>query len=104
MLSPKTALSLGLIFHELTTNAAKYGALTRPDGGIVVTCEALAEPSDLTRLVWREIGVGDCERPARTGFGTQLIETSVRHDLRGSVEIAYPPEGIVYELVFPATA
>lgn len=97
----KTALSLGLIFHELATNAVKYGALAKPDGTIAITCEALSEPSSLTRIVWRETGVGPCRKPERTGFGTKLIQTSARHDLGGHVEITYSDDGMIYEIVFP---
>ncbi|KQY87902.1 MULTISPECIES: sensor histidine kinase [unclassified Brevundimonas] len=98
----KTALSLGLIFHELATNAVKYGALGKPNGTITITCEALSEPSSLTRIAWREMGVGPCRKPERTGFGTKLIQTSARHDLGGNVEVTYSDDGMIYEIVFPA--
>lgn len=100
-LPARTALSLGLIFHELATNAVKYGALSRPGGSIGITCQTLSEPSNLTRIVWRESGLGGCRPPAKTGFGTKLVETCVRHDLQGAVTKSYPAEGIVYEIVFP---
>ncbi len=99
----KTALSLGLIFHELATNAVKYGALAKPNGIITITCEALSEPSSLTRIVWREMGVGPCRKPERTGFGTKLIQTSARHDLGGSAEVSCSDDGVIYEIVFPAS-
>ena len=98
----KTALSLGLIFHELVTNAVKYGALARPNGAIIITCAALSEPSPLTRITWQETGVGPCRKPQRTGFGTKLIETSARHDLGGSAEVTYSDDGIIYDIVFPS--
>ena len=97
----KTALSLGLIFHELATNAVKYGALARPGGAIMITCEPLSEPAPLTRITWRETGVGPCPKPGRTGFGTKLIQTSARHDLGGSAEVTYSDDGIIYEILFP---
>lgn len=103
LLPARTALSLGLVFHELATNAVKYGALARSGGRISVTCEALSSPSPLTRIVWREAGVGDCAPPDKIGFGTKLIQTSVRHDLGGSADIRYLPDGVVYEIVFPTT-
>lgn len=101
-LPAKAALSLGMIFHELATNAVKYGAFAKPHGAVVVTCESLSEPSPLVRLSWRETGVGPCLKPERTGFGTKLIQSSARHDLGGSAEVTYSDDGIRYEIVFPA--
>lgn len=102
-LEAKTAFSLGLIFNELATNAVKYGALAKPTGTITVTCEALSEPSPLTRIAWCETGVGPCQKPERTGFGTKLIQMCARHDLGGSAEATYSDGGMMYEIVFPAS-
>lgn len=102
-LDAKNALSLGLILHELATNAVKYGALRSPGGGITITCRTLTKPSLLTCVEWRETGVGQCRKPERTGFGTKLIQTSARHDLGGSATVTYSDDGIIYEIVFPST-
>jgi two-component sensor histidine kinase len=63
---------LSLIFHELATNAVKYGALTQ-DGGQVL----IASPVDDARtinVVWKEVGIAPSEGESRRGYGTELIE------------------------------
>lgn len=100
-LAPAAALSLGMIFHELATNAAKYGALSAPDGRVLVDWGL----ADLTRprlqLVWREIGGPAVSPPVRKGFGSRLIERSVRHDLAGEVELDYAGDGFTATFSIP---
>ncbi len=98
-LKPASALALGMIFHELATNAAKYGALSVSDGRVAVTW-TLDEGS--LSLVWRETGGPSASRPERRGFGSRLIERSVRHDLAGEIETDYGQSGLVASLTIPA--
>jgi two-component sensor histidine kinase len=88
-------VALGLVFHELATNAAKYGGLTSPVGHVHVTWR-LVLISDLERrlvLQWREAGGPPVRTPTRRGFGSRLIETSLRGQLGGAVQMAFEPEG-----------
>jgi two-component sensor histidine kinase len=103
LLPPKASLAMSMIFHELVTNAAKYGALSVPTGRIFVEWSVSPEPNRLVRLTWRETGVPGLIRSRRVGFGTKMIEASAKHELGGNVEIRYTPEGIAYTLEFPAT-
>jgi PAS domain S-box-containing protein len=103
LLAPKSALAMSMIFHELVTNAAKYGALSVPNGRIFVEWSVSSESSRRVRLTWRESGVVGLVRSRRVGFGTKMIEASAKHELGGSVEVRYTPEGIAYSLEFPAT-
>ena len=98
-LSPKAAQMLGLALHELATNAAKYGALSEPDGRIEIAWEITAgAPDRMWRLAWQEHGgPGPCP-PKRHGFGRMLIETAVPYDLKGRAQLDFPPEGVRYEL------
>ena len=100
-LEPSPALSFGMIFHELATNAAKYGALSAPDGQGVVDWAV----SDLTKpvlhLTWRERGGPPAATPTRKGFGSRLIERNVRHDLAGAVELDYADAGFRAEFSVP---
>ncbi len=100
-LEPAAALSLGMIFHELATNAAKYGALSAPEGRVLVDWGV----GDLTRpqlhLTWRETGGPPAKPPTRRGFGSRLIERNVRHDLAGSVELDYADSGFCAEISVP---
>lgn len=100
-LPPATALSLGMIFHELATNAAKYGALSEPDGRILVDWTVLEKPGRILKLSWRETGGPKVTLPDRKGFGSRLIERNIRHDLAGEIELVYADEGLIAELTVP---
>lgn len=99
MLEANQALALGMILHELATNAAKHGALSAADGLVSLTWSA---PDAEGRVVldWVEQGGPPVSPPTRTGFGSRLISTSIRGDLHGSAEIDYAPEGFRARLVF----
>ena len=97
-LDPRQTLSLGLAFHELATNAAKYGALSTPNGCVRVDWSVDARH---LRLDWVETGGPAVVAPTRRGFGSQLIEAAVNRDLDGSAALAYPPEGFTFSLRLP---
>ncbi|MBD3837917.1 MHYT domain-containing protein [Brevundimonas sp.] len=97
-LDPRQTLSLGLAFHELATNAAKYGALSTPNGCVRVDWSVADRH---LRLDWVETGGPTVAAPARRGFGSQLIEAAVNRDLDGSAALAYPPEGFTFSLRAP---
>ncbi|HEX6014330.1 MAG TPA: sensor histidine kinase [Geminicoccaceae bacterium] len=105
-LDPKTALTVGMIVHELGTNALKHGALSSPDGRLSVSWSL--ESGDGQRRVairWVESGGPPVALPSRKGFGSELIERQVRYDLGGTVDTASSPEGLQVTLAFPlATA
>ena len=100
-LPPKPALAMSMILHELVTNAAKYGALTLPEGSILI--EWRVSPSDTTMLdlVWRETGVPNVRTPRKFGFGTRMIRASIEHELGGVVKVTYGRDGIAYDFAFP---
>lgn len=100
-LAPNDALSLGLAIHELATNAAKYGALSTPEGRVQVGWELVGE--DRARINWRERGGPELDPAARRkrGFGTDLIEKIVAHELRNPVELLFEREGVRCSLVIP---
>lgn len=100
-LPPKPAVALSLVFHELATNAAKYGALSREGGEVEVSWRI--DPQHRTQLVWREHGGPAVTPPQRRGFGATLIERSLRYELDGRAETTYPPEGLQARLEFPTT-
>lgn len=98
-LAPNDALSLGLATHELATNAAKYGALSKPGGKVAVHWKLIAEK--LVRIVWQESG-GPPVAPQRgRGFGTDLIERIVAHELKNPVELSFEPGGVRCVLTVP---
>lgn len=97
-LSPAQALSIGMIFHELATNAAKHGALQSGDGRVLVDWSV--RDGQLS-LEWREVDgppVAVCEHK---GFGSRLVDRNVRHDLAGQCRFDYAPNGLIFSLTFP---
>ncbi len=91
------ATPLALLFHELATNAAKYGALSRPDGHIEVVTRI---EGDEYLLDWREHG-GPVPAPGNAGFGSRLISLSVEGQLRGRLERNFAEDGLRIRLVVP---
>jgi len=100
-LKPKLALSLGMAFHELAGNAAKYGALSNSAGRVSLAWQR--RPEDRLRLVWRERDGPRVHRPTRRGFGSRLIERGLANDLGGTVRLDYDARGVecVIEMPIP---
>ncbi len=90
---------MALVLHELSTNAAKYGALSI-SGGRLDVAWALTEEKDC-RLEWRESGGPPVEPPKRHGFGTVLIDRSVPYDLGGESDVAYARDGLRAHFLLP---
>jgi PAS domain S-box-containing protein len=93
-LAPGGALTMALIFHELATNALKYGALSNGDGRVVLGWTYDAATRDLA-LTWTETGGPPVAPPTRRGFGSRLIERSLRGELKGAATMDWRPEGLV---------
>ncbi len=98
-LAPNDALSLGLAVHELATNAAKYGALSKVGGTVSVQWEQVDD--GLVRVEWLERGGPPVAQERPRGFGTDLIERVVAHELRHPVELDFDPEGVRCVLLVP---
>ena len=92
LLTPSVTVTLTLALHELATNAAKYGAFSREGGTVEIrwTIEG-----DTLTLVWREQGGPTVVRPAKSGFGTRLLQRAIASDLGGTVAIDFAPAGLV---------
>ncbi|MEO9525839.1 HWE histidine kinase domain-containing protein [Roseibium sp.] len=97
-ISADAAQNLGLALHELTTNAAKYGALSVLEGHLEVSWEQIGE---VIRLTWTETGGPEVVEPKRTGFGRKLLERLVGPSLDGDVTIMFKPEGLSCVIEFP---
>jgi two-component sensor histidine kinase len=96
-LTSEAARTIGMAFHELATNATKYGALRQPDGRVSVTWSIL-EPDRKLKIVWRENGVPRMPTPERSGFGSVIIEKYVARTLDADVTYAFEETGIVWTL------
>jgi len=102
VLRPRAALTLAMTFHELITNAAKYGALSAPGGGVEMRWQIVeADGMPTLHVEWREQGGPPVAPPARRSFGTRLIESGVKAELGGRVEIAFASEGLRCDLDIP---
>jgi two-component system, chemotaxis family, CheB/CheR fusion protein len=95
-LSPKQALALGLAFHELATNAAKYGAFSVPDGGLVEISWEVSAPHGemMLQIQWSESGGPTVAKPSTRGFGSRLIERGLQRELDAQVEFEFLPQGV----------
>ena len=94
VLRDNQARNMGLILHELTTNAAKYGALSSNDGRVSILCTKL---DDELTLTWQEHGGPQIITPTAHGFGTRFIDRLLA-DLRASAERTYRPDGFVFQV------
>ena len=99
LLHPHAFSTLALVFHELMTNSAKYGALS--DNGSVAVRWRLDEDGDL-RIEWRERGGPPVQPPRRQGFGTTIIQRSIPYDLNGRADIRYAVTGLEADFCIPA--
>jgi two-component sensor histidine kinase len=97
-LSSNEALALGLLFHELATNAAKYGALSRPEGCVRV--KWTVEDARLS-LTWREQGGPKVAPPTRRGFGSRLIERSLKGEIGGDASLEFHEDGLTCRIALP---
>jgi two-component sensor histidine kinase len=87
--------------HELATNATKYGALSAAEGEVSVTW-TLDQPSGLLRLRWAETGGPPLAgTPPRRGFGSRVLEATIRDQLGGQVERDWSGRGLVCDVALP---
>lgn len=100
-LPPDHALGLGLIIHELVSNALRHGALSQPEGTVDVTWERRPGPGKWVDLVWKESGGPVISGPVEYGLGARLIERSLSKVLESSVRLSFPPEGVEARISFP---
>jgi PAS domain S-box-containing protein len=91
-LGPVTAVTLGMAFHELITNAAKYGALSVPCGRVQVAWRTCA-PCRL-HLEWQEMDGPPVSQPRRRGYGSRLIEWPLASALGGEVRLDFLTDGV----------
>jgi len=96
-LSPQQALSVGLVLHELATNAAKYGALSSPEGTVHITWSAKA---NRFHLAWVEKNGPAAAVPDRQGFGLALVKGEIEYRLAGQVTTSFDSPGFQLQMSF----
>jgi two-component sensor histidine kinase len=101
-LMPQTALALAMIVNELATNATKYGALSVPGGRVSLLWELSGDARDVVcRVTWRENGGPPVVQPVRKGFGSNLIERTVKDQLRGTMTMEFADSGLTWTMEIP---
>lgn len=100
-IGPRAATPLALVFHELATNSAKYGALSERGGDIAIN---IARDGEDVAIEWHENVPGGAEAGEREGFGTRLLKGSVEGQLGGSFERRFSAQGLEVLLRFPQSA
>jgi len=106
IMSPKATLALSIMFHELATNAVKYGALSDANGNGAVRIEwsiAKADNGKQIAIRWEEFGGPSVSPPTRKGFGSQVLERGMRHELNATVLLEHRRQGLFYEIDFLET-
>jgi two-component sensor histidine kinase/CheY-like chemotaxis protein len=98
-LDPKSAVALGIVFHELATNAVKHGALSNLNGSVALSWTVT--DNQTVALQWQESGGPDVSAPSRSGFGSRLIKLELTHELNGSVDLIYDRPGLKVTMEFP---
>ena len=98
LLAPDAAQAVAVALHELATNAAKYGALSTPDGHVRLEWSDAADGP--LRLRWMETGGPAAQEPTRTGFGTRIVEQMIVQQ-KGQVRFDWRKDGLVCEITLP---
>jgi two-component sensor histidine kinase len=100
-ISPRATLTLGLVLHELTSNAARHGALQPDDGKVELSWSTIPrDDGQSLTLTWREMGRPLSGAPVERKFGIRFVESSIREELRGTTAFAFNPEGLSFECTF----
>ena len=104
-LAAQPAFHLGLVMHELGTNARKYGSLSTPEGKLVITWRIAEENNGDTflDLLWSERDGPPVQKPATTGFGVTLIQSSLGPVDGGGVDLRFEEPGVVCKICLPLT-
>jgi two-component sensor histidine kinase len=99
LLEPNTAQTVAVTLHELATNAAKYGALSVPEGHVQVEWSRAVNGRLVLR--WTETDGPVVNPPTRRGFGTRVMEGMIRDQLKGDMHLDWRAKGLACEIVIP---
>ncbi len=102
MLSSAQTQAVAMVIHELVTNAAKYGALSRPGGSVSVNWGRTdADLAEMLTIAWRELGGPPIAAPVESGYGSRLIRGLIPYELGGAVDLKFPADGACCNIAFP---
>ena len=102
-LTPTTTQAVAMALHELVTNAVKYGALSNPNGHVSVNWDRhqYEDTTPRVKIEWRETGGPPVVSPSKVGYGTSLIRELIPHELGGTVDLAFAPDGVFCKIDVP---
>jgi PAS domain S-box-containing protein len=101
LLRPEAAQLVAMVFHELATNAVKYGALSNPEGNILVTWGYVGGVQERVFIRWQEMGGPSVLPPQRKGYGSVVLEKMSVQIPRASVSLEFPTAGLIWYLEAP---
>jgi two-component sensor histidine kinase/integral membrane sensor domain MASE1 len=105
MLTAAETQAVAMVIHELVTNAAKYGALSSPDGRVSVSWDRPRADMAMTlTITWRELGGPPIAAPVQSGYGSSLIRDLIPHELGGTVDLVFPSDGACCKIEIPLRA
>lgn len=91
-----------MVIHELVTNAAKYGALSSPDGTVSVSWDRNGtDVAAILAITWHELGGPPITAPVRSGYGSSLIRDLIPHELGGTVDLVFSADGACCKIEIP---
>jgi PAS domain S-box-containing protein len=102
VVEPSVAQAIAVTVHELSTNAAKYGALSVATGCVQIEWSRL--PDDRFLLRWTESEGPSVEVPSSRGFGMRVMESMIAAQPRGQISFMWPPRGLICEIIMPASS
>jgi len=102
-LAPAATQAVAMALHELVTNAVKYGSLSNPNGHVSVNWDRENDEKTLTRVMieWRETGGPPVQKSPKLGYGTSLIRELIPHELGGTVDLIFAPDGVCCKINVP---
>ena len=103
MLDAAGSQALAMVVHELVTNAVKFGALSTPGGRVSISWDVPSGGDGTANVAieWREIGGPPVTKPTQSSYGASLIRELIPHELGGSIDLAFDPEGVCCRMKLP---
>jgi PAS domain S-box-containing protein len=102
-LKPEAAQNLGLALHELVINAAKYGALSVPEGRLLINWRRENDGDDAIAIDWQEKNGPKVKPRRKQGFGSMVIERNLARSLDANVSLTFPADGFHCHIIIPAS-
>jgi two-component sensor histidine kinase len=102
MLTSAETQAVAMVIHELVTNAAKHGSLSRPNGRVSVSWDRTGtDAAAMLTIAWRELGGPPIAARVQSGYGSSLIRDLIPHELGGTVDLVFAADGACCKIAIP---